>query len=82
MTKPSVSDHALLRYLERVRGFTFEREREEIASTCRGVETGTVKWRGHLYEVREGRVVTITPDVGHPNKTKRIEILGHVDARS
>jgi hypothetical protein len=66
-----ITDHALLRYLERVRGFSFEREKQAIWEICRGVQHGRVKKDGCVFEVRNGALVTITPDTGSPNRTCR-----------
>lgn len=74
---PHVTDHALVRYLERVRGFTFERERAEIRRICNGLgdsKKATVRSNNCLFEVRNGSVVTITPPGNGPSKTKRAEI--------
>ncbi len=73
---PSVTDHALLRYLERVRGFKFERERSKIRDICRGVENGTVKFSGCLFEVKNGHVITVHPAGVVPNRTRRLAVTG------
>jgi hypothetical protein len=70
-----VTDHALVRFLERVRGFKFDRERNEIAKTCAGVENGSVKAYGCIYEVKDGSVVTIVPETERPNRSKREQVL-------
>jgi hypothetical protein len=69
-----ITEHALLRYLQRVRKFDFRQEVKEIENICHGVTTGTVKKHGCLFEVVDGSVITITPDTGHPNKTKRLKV--------
>ena len=56
-----ITEHALLRYLERVRGFSFAKERAEIMKICKGTTNGTVKAVGHQFEIRNGRLLTITP---------------------
>ena len=56
-----ITEHALLRYLERVRGFSFDKEREAIREICKGTLNGTVKAVGHQFEIRNGRLLTITP---------------------
>lgn len=68
-----ITEHALLDYLERVRGFSFDKEREEIRKICKDTTTGTVKAAGHQFEIRDGRLITITP----PGmcKTKRADVL-------
>lgn len=75
MTMPlRITDHALVRYLERVRGFNLDRERQAIRDVCRGVDSGTIKSNGHLFEVKGRAVVTVTPDSGIPCRTKRQRI--------
>lgn len=76
MSKPAnnVTDHALVRYLERVKGFRFERERQAIRDVCKGIQNGTVKAHGCLFEITDGRVITIAPDNG-PCRTKREAIV-------
>lgn len=69
-----VSDHALLRYLERVRGFKFDREKEEIKKICAGTANATVKAQGCLFEVVNGTVVTVVPDTNTPCRTKREQV--------
>lgn len=69
-----VTDHALLRYLERVRGFGFDKERAEIAKICAGMDTGAVLAHGCRFEVKNGVLVTITPLTATPNRTKRQEV--------
>ena len=73
-----VSDHALLRYLERVRGFKFDREREAIAKICGVTQNATVKSNGYLFEVRNGCVVTIMEETADkvPCRIKRDEVKG------
>lgn len=59
---PEVSDHAVLRYLERARGIDVERAREEVARTvARGLQQGAcgVLINGLRYVLRAGRVVTV-----------------------
>lgn len=72
-----VTHHALLRYLERVRGFKFDRERAEIqriVSSCG--QNGTVKFEGHSFEVKNGAVITVAPinEKQTPNRTKREDV--------
>ena len=75
MTKPlRVTDHCLIRWLERVRGFNLDRDRREIQEICAGMTSGTVKSHGHYFEIENNAVVTITPDTKMPNKTKRLKL--------
>ena len=62
MTKPPVSDHALIRYLERVLNIDVERHRRLIsAKVARGVELGAsgVIVDGYCYKLLQGRVITV-----------------------
>jgi hypothetical protein len=70
-----VTHHALVRYLERVRGFKFDREREAIQKICAGIKDGSVKAHGCIFEIRNGTVVSICPDGPYPNATKRAEVF-------
>jgi hypothetical protein len=68
-----VTDHALIRYIERVHGIDLEDVRAEVARVCEqaaGVSGNvTIRADGHFFECRDGTVVTVTP-VGY-NRTKR-----------
>ncbi len=75
-TAAIVTDHALIRYLERVRGFDLDRSRAEIRDICRGIKNGTVKLNGCNFEVKNGYVVTIAPSGREPSATKRREVMG------
>ncbi len=70
---PDVTVHALLRYLERVRGFNFDKERREIEDICRGVISGTVKKHGCRFEITNGKVITVVPTNPRPNRTTRLK---------
>jgi hypothetical protein len=77
MSKPvHITHHALVRYLERVRGFKFDREIAEMRRICAGVTNGTVKAHGCVFEVKDGCLVTVAPlgDAGGVSGTKRQEI--------
>jgi len=62
--EPRVSDHAVVRYLERIYGFSFEDVRKElltpvvIAAMAAGVDT--VKTAKGKLKIRENCVVTVT----------------------
>jgi hypothetical protein len=62
---PSVTDHALLRYLERVRGLDVEALKEEILTPgiVAAVKAGAtaVKLNGITLVVANGRIVTVLP---------------------
>lgn len=73
-TRLRVSDHALVRYLERVRGFKFDREAEEICRICGNVTNGRVKSNGCIFEIKDGCLISVLPDTGRPNRTKREEV--------
>ena len=58
---PQVSDHALLRWLERRYGFNVEAERKKIDSLCdNAIRAGAklVKVEGVQFVIKNGRVIT------------------------
>lgn len=78
---PRVTDHAVLRFLERVRGVDVQAVRREIQDVCASaVGTGAVcvKALGVKFELdHHGNVLTVTPDVGPwPSKTKTERVMG------
>lgn len=74
MTVPPVSDHAIIRYLERAKGFDMEEVRQHIADVCRDAARAgaiCVQAEGVKFEITGGRVVTVTPGSGGANRIKR-----------
>lgn len=77
MTKsvtPPVSDHAVLRYCERVLGMDMEGVRQHIWETCSAsVLMGATCLRadGVRYEFAGGRITTVIPDNTLPSQTSR-----------
>jgi hypothetical protein len=66
MTKPTihVSDHAVLRYLERVGGFEIEALRQDLAKRCEpAARTGasSVTIGGFAFMIESNVVVTVLP---------------------
>ena len=77
MERLPVSDHALIRYLERVLNIDVERHRRAIsAKVARGVELGAsgVIVDGYCYKLQGGRVTTVVeahrPDL-HTGRVRR-----------
>lgn len=77
MTRHPVTDHAVLRYLERIAGLNMEEVRENIhLKTKTALESGakSVTVDGYRYRIAGGRVVTVVPtaqsnrEVGKPFK--------------
>lgn len=69
-----VTDHAVLRYLERAMGLNIEVVREHILAVCGGAAAfGAVSVRaeGLRFEIRSGAITTVTPDHVLPNRTAR-----------
>lgn len=65
MTKnlPTVTDHALVRWLERVHGVDVELFRRQIAEKCAGLTTArAVRVGGFSYVMRDGVVITVRPE--------------------
>ena len=70
MKRPAVTDHAVIRYLERARGMDIDRVRAEIAELCRrGLDQGAcgVKVEGLEFRIEDGVVVTCQHPT-HPDK--------------
>jgi hypothetical protein len=75
MRKPTihVTDHALVRYLERVHGVDVEGLRKRIGrSVHSAVEHGAsgVRINGVRYRLKQNRVITILPINGHLKSRK------------
>jgi hypothetical protein len=65
-----VSDHAVLRYLERAMEFNIEAIRTHIASICSGpagIGAVCVRAEGVRFEIINNTVTTITPDRTAPS---------------
>lgn len=76
MAKTPVTDHAVIRYLERCKGVDIEAIRLHIWKTCEGaVKTGAtcIRAEGVKFEFASGTVITVTPDGAKPSKTSRAE---------
>jgi len=62
--KIRITDHAVLRYLERVRGFDVEAVRREIAASCAVAAdhpaATAVLSRGFRFTIKADAVVTVT----------------------
>lgn len=69
---PRVTDHAVLRYLQRAKGYDIERVREEIARQCApalAAGAASLVAEGVKFEFAGGAVVTVVPNTGLPNRT-------------
>ena len=67
-----VTDHALIRYLERAMGLNVELVREHILAICGDAAAFgavCVRAEGLRFEIDGNRVCTVTPDHAVPNKT-------------
>jgi hypothetical protein len=77
---PRVTDHAVLRFLERVQGINIEAARQLIAKRCAtAIAVGTTSLRadGVRYEFSGTTVVTVVPDHGsQPCRTKINQMRG------
>lgn len=75
MKPDDVSDHAVLRYLERVCGFDIDAIRRRCAELCApAVAAGatSVQIDGHLYILAGGRLVTVRPTGPHHGRRRRL----------
>lgn len=70
-----VTDHAVIRYLERAMGLNIEIVRDHIASLCAGPAAygaTALRAEGVKFEIVSGAVTTVVPDTGITiNKTSR-----------
>ena len=69
-----VTDHAVLRYLERAMGLNVEVVREHILQICSGPAAFgavSVRTEGIKFEIAGGAVVTVVQDHGRPSKLHR-----------
>lgn len=69
-----VSDHAVLRYMERAKGFDVASVREHIATLCAGpaaLGASCVRAEGVKFELGDNSVITVVPDHVTPGKTTR-----------
>lgn len=69
-----VTEHAVLRYLERAMGFNIDAVRQHIAETCSGpagIGAVCVRSEGLRFEIVNNTVTTITPDRVAPSMTGR-----------
>lgn len=88
MPKPDpvrVSDHAVLRYMERAMGLDIETVRQHIADTCAGaaaVGAVCVRSEGFRFEISGNAVITVRPDSQHPSKTTRERNQHFIERRS
>lgn len=67
-----VSDHAVLRYLERAMGLNIDLVREHILSICgdaASIGAVCVRAEGLRFEIDGNRICTVTPDHITPNRT-------------
>lgn len=67
-----VTDHAVVRYLERAMGLNVELVREHILSICGDAAAFgavCVRAEGLRFEIAAGRICTVTPDHVTPNRT-------------
>lgn len=75
---PRVTDHAVLRYLERVQGFDVETVRRKIAERCAApMASGAVSliFDGHRFEFSNGAVITVVPYTGMANRTREARLV-------
>lgn len=69
-----VSDHCILRYLERAMGLNIEIVRGHIAGICEGaagIGASCVRSEGLKFEIVSNTVTTVVPDGQSPSKTSR-----------
>lgn len=80
MSKINVTDHAVLRYLERVMGFDIDGVRKHIADTCAPAMrsgAGCLSAEGVKFQFANSSVTTITPATNMPNVTRIGRLTRH-----
>lgn len=79
-----VTDHALIRYLERAMGLNIEIVREHIAGICRGpaaIGAVSVRSEGVRFEIRNNTVLTVAPDRQNPSNTGRAVVQDQIQRK-
>lgn len=75
MTPPRITDHAVLRFLERVKGVDLAAVRAEMATpeVCAAVKAGarSVITQGHALVIENGTIITVLGPGMRPNRRKR-----------
>lgn len=69
-----VTDHAVLRYLERAMGLNIDIVRQHILAICGGAAAFgaiSVRAEGLRFEIRDGKICTVTPDHLMPSRTSQ-----------
>ncbi len=77
-----VTDHAVLRYMERAMDLNIEIVRDHIASICAGpaaVGAVCVRSEGVRFEIVNNAVTTVTPDRANPSNTSRERNQRHIE---
>lgn len=80
-----VSDHCVLRYLERAMDFNIDLVREHIASICgtpAAIGANCVRAEGLRFEISMNVVTTVRPDGQHPSMTSRTKAQDKIKARA
>lgn len=75
-----ITHHALIRYLERVRGFKLDRERAALQRICKGITNGSIRLDGHIYTIKNGNLVTVAPVGNGPCKLRKSDLARGVEA--
>lgn len=79
-----VTDHALIRYLERAMGLNIEIVRQHIEGICKGpaaVGAVSVRSEGVRFEIRNNTVLTVAPDRANPSNTGRAIVQDHIQRK-
>lgn len=79
-----VTDHCVLRYLERAMGLNIEIVRQHIEGICKGpaaVGAVSVRSEGVRFEIRNNTVLTVAPDRSNPSNTGRAIVQDHIQRK-
>lgn len=85
MKTPRVTDHAILRYLERAKGVDVEAVRRHIEEICAGPMVAgatSVRAEGVKFCFAGAAVVTVTPSSQIPNKTQRERVQNKIQRQN
>lgn len=79
-----ISDHAVLRYMERAMDLNIEVVRQHIASICQAAASAgavCVRAEGVRFEIVNNAVTTVRPDGTTPSNTSRARVQRDIERR-
>jgi len=79
-----VTDHAVLRYMERAMGLNVEIVRQHIEGICKNpaaLGAVSVRTEGVRFEIRNNTVLTVAPDRTNPSNTGRAIVQDQIQRK-